>query len=34
MLTHQQCDEFFERGFTRVAGMLPQDLAANMVSRI
>ena len=34
MLIHQQRDEFFERGFTRVAGALPQDLAANMVSRI
>ena len=34
MLTDQQRDEFFERGFTRVAGALPQHLAANMVSRI
>ncbi|MCG8604761.1 phytanoyl-CoA dioxygenase family protein [bacterium] len=34
MLTQQQRKEFFERGFTCVAGALSQDLAANMVSRI
>ncbi len=34
MLTHQQREEFFERGFTRVSGAISRDVTTTMVSRI
>ncbi|MEM7357013.1 MAG: phytanoyl-CoA dioxygenase family protein [Acidobacteriota bacterium] len=34
MLTQQHQDELFERGFTRVSGLLPGDLRTKMVSRL
>ena len=34
MLTHQQREEFFERGFTHVAGAISRDVTTTMVSRI